>query len=43
MWSAVVAGSRQDESTSNCTGPFSTLDRKDKTNTIYVLVIRISL
>jgi hypothetical protein len=31
MWSAVVAGSRQDEST-NCAGPFSPLDGTDKIN-----------
>lgn len=40
MWSAVVAGSRQDEPAS-CTGPSSPYDKKYATNSLYVLIIKI--
>lgn len=40
MWSAVVAGSRQDKSAS-CTGPFSTFDKNYAPNSLYVLIMRI--
>lgn len=39
MWSAVVAGSRQDEPAS-CTGLSSLFDKNYATNSLYVLIIK---
>lgn len=42
MWSAVVAGSRQDESAS-CTELLSPFDKNCATNSSHVLIIKIVL